>query len=375
MDREQAAEVLRLLYVAMTRAQDKLILSCALTKGRGALEDLLTSAAAPVEPQALLEKETPAEWLLLHALSRPEAAPLRGDALPPSVRPGFPFGPAWDIRWQETTEAKGPRHAGGNGMHEQFRAEENEEKLRRQFGWAYPFIALSELPSKLTATQLKGRDLDAEASEEVGVSSAQEAGVSDGVASAPAERASRAHFDRPRFASERLGLTPAQKGTALHLVMQYIDFSRCDSVEHIDAEIRRLVEQRFLTPQQGESVEPERILTFFTSPLGQELVGASALRREFKFSLLAPAQRYYPGIGSGEQVLLQGVVDCYFETSEGITVVDFKTDRVHGEKLEERAREYAPQLRAYGDALEEITGKPVRRKVLWFFSEGRAVEV
>ena len=74
-------------------------------------------------------------------------------------------------------------------------------------------------------------------------------------------------------------------------------------------------------------------------------------------------------------MLLQGVVDCYFETEDGLTVVDFKTNRVRGEALLRRAEEYRPQLEAYAQALGEITGKPVGRKVLWFFEEGRAVEV
>ncbi len=88
-----------------------------------------------------------------------------------------------------------------------------------------------------------------------------------------------------------------------------------------------------------------------------------------------PAVRYFPQAGEGEQILLQGVVDACFEGAEGLTVVDFKTDRVFGEALEARAKEYAPQLATYGDALEEITGKKTVRRVLWFFSEGRAVQV
>ena len=140
-------------------------------------------------------------------------------------------------------------------------------------------------------------------------------------------------------------------------------------------EIERLVRERFITSQQAESVESERIAGFFASPLGQEMMKSGTLRREFKFSVLAPARRYYPEAGEGEQVLLQGVVDCYFETPKGITVVDFKTDRVYGEGLTARAEEYRPQLAAYADALGEITGKPVVRRALWFFSEGKAVEV
>ena len=166
-----------------------------------------------------------------------------------------------------------------------------------------------ELPSKLTATQLKGRALD-------------EGGGRGG---GPAPRPIR--LGRPRFAAEEFGLTPAQKGTALHLVMQYIDFERTERVEQVRAEIARLVERAFLTPQQGEAVDPAKIAAFFASPLGRELMASTSLRREFKFpSILVPAADYYPQAGAEEQVLLQGVVDCCFETLEGITVVDFKTD-------------------------------------------------
>ena len=157
--------------------------------------------------------------------------------------------------------------------------------------------------------------------------------------------------------------------------MQYLDFERAATREQVSGEIARLVEQAFLTPQQGEAVEPERIAAFFASPIGQELMASTSLRREFKFSILVPARDYYPGAGTQEQVLLQGVVDCYFETLEGITVVDFKTDRVTRQSVRTRAEEYRPQLEAYSRALEEITGKPVVRRVLWFFALDQAVEL
>lgn len=238
-----------------------------------------------------------------------------------------------------------------------------EEELLARFTWRYPYLEDVDIPSKLTATQLKGRNLDQEAAEEAG-------------AEGPKEEEKRlTRFDRPRFAAEKLGLTPTQKGTALHLVMQYIDFAACGTPQGVQAEIDRLEEERFLTSQQARAVDPEKIRQFFASPLGQEVTMAPSLRREFKFSLLAPARQYYPQAGEEEQVLFQGVVDCYFENEDGITVVDFKTDNVKGDALTIRAAEYAPQLNAYGDALQEITGRPVKRKVLWFFSEGREMEV
>ena len=106
-----------------------------------------------------------------------------------------------------------------------------------------------------------------------------------------------------------------------------------------------------------------------------ELLASDTLQREFKFSILVPARDYYPQAGEGEQVLLQGVVDAWFETLEGITVVDFKTDRIREDDLPARAESYRSQLAAYSRALEEVTGRMVVRKVLWFFRLDKAVEL
>ena len=100
-------------------------------------------------------------------------------------------------------------------------------------------------------------------------------------------------------------------------------------------------------------------------------MASTSLRREFKFSILVPAADYYPQAGAEEQVLLQGVVDCCFETLEGITVVDFKTDRVDRSLCSGPGeRSTGPQLAAYSRALEEITGKPVIRQVPVVFRPG-----
>ena len=363
LEYEMMAEELRLLYVAVTRDKDKLILSVALTGGGRDIARLAPDAGCPVEPQALAACQSAGQWVLLPVLARPEAAPLR-DAGAVEVPPTLAtLGPAWDIRWipggalkrppvSSQTEERTVRTVRPTGM--------GEGELREALTWRYPWARDVEIPSKLTATQLKGRELDREAAEHT-----PQAGT----------RRGEGVLRRPRFAEEEFGLTPAQKGVALHLVMQYIDFSRASSEAQVAREVERLVREEYLTPEQGKAVDPARLAAFFASPLGREVCSSATLRREFKFSILVPARDYWPQAGAGEEVLLQGVVDCFFETAEGITVVDFKTDRVAGEALRQRAEEYRPQLEAYSRALEEITGRPVCRRVLWFFSENRGVEM
>ena len=312
------------------------------------------------------------QWVLLPVLTRPDAVAIRRAADYPLPIAAAELGPDWDIRWVDGSDLLQPPERKDAALPEDVE-EKSVGDLKNVLTWRYPYAGDVEIPSKLTATQLKGRELDREAAREAGPEFPLPQGEPEEPAAAPAGK--RSTLRRPRFAEEEFGLTPAQKGTALHLVMQYIDFERTERVEQVRAEIARLVERAFLTPQQGEAVDPAKIAAFFASPLGRELMASTSLRREFKFSILVPAADYYPQAGAEEQVLLQGVVDCCFETLEGITVVDFKTDRVDRRSVAARAEEYRPQLAAYSRALEEITGKPVIRRCLWFFALDQAVDV
>ena len=359
LEREMMAEELRLLYVAMTRAKEKLILTCALTGGARDLRRLAEDAACPVDPQALLGIQSAAQWLLLPVLARPDAGELRRAMERDLPVTTADCGPGWDIRWVDGSDLGAVpvyrRLVPTDGEPET--AEQDLEALTQRLTWRYPHQEDTLIPSKLTATQLKGRHLDQEAAE------------------AAPQPQRPILFPRPRFAAAELGLTPAQKGTAIHLVMEFIDFTKCTTRHGVTEEIRRLVLEQVITQQQGEAADPVRIAALFSSPLGRELLASDTLQREFKFSILVPARDYYPQAGEREEVLFQGVVDCWFETLEGITVVDFKTDRIGEEELQARSESYRPQLTAYSRALEEITGRKVVRKVLWFFQLDRAVEL
>ena len=143
--------------------------------------------------------------------------------------------------------------------------------------------------------------------------------------------------------------------------------------EVVAEEIARLVAQESLSPEAARSVAPEPIAAFFNSPLGREAVAAQDLRREFKFSLLTSAARLDPDLPEEEQVLLQGVIDCCFTGPQGLTVVDFKTDRVRPGVGEAHSQRYLTQIEVYSDALSRITGTPVARRVLWYFATNTGV--
>lgn len=356
LDDEMLAEELRLLYVAMTRARDKLILSVAGDTIISTLTRLRDEAESPLSPQLLAQCQTAGMWVLLSVLTRRCGRPLR-ELVGLDAPAQLDYTMDWDVRVVDGESLTGACHV--KERQEQTEQALDEAALREQFAWQYAHRLAGDTPSKLTATQLKGRALDREANEESGRREEKEA--------------SAAPLYRPRFAAEKLGLTPAQRGTATHLVMQFLDFSQCESAQQIAGQIDRLVEREFITGQEGQAVDPQRLAAFFQTPLGRQLT-ETAVNREFKFSLLVDAGDYYPGL-EGEELLLQGVVDCWFETADGITVVDFKSDRVTEQTVNARAEQYKPQLDTYARALNAITGRPVTRRILWFFALNRAVEV
>ena len=353
------AEEMRLLYVAMTRAEHKLILFTAVNSRGTNLAALAGQAKYPPFPRQMASVQHMADWVLAAALCRSDSTSLWSGLDAPRPSPPQCEGCSWDVRLLSGADYECPQSVEAAEKHRPAAFQISNDLMER-LSWRYPYEACAEIPSKLTATQLKGREKDSEAAE-----NAVE------LRPVPVQRDLR----RPVFEGER-PLTPAQRGTALHMVMQYIDFDRAGSLAEIEDEISRLVIGQYITPQQGAAVDPADILGFFRSNLGCRLQKSRQVEREFKFSLLVPAPDYYKEAGPGEEVLLQGVVDCWFTEADGsVTVVDFKTDRVNERTVERRAEDYRPQLDAYTRALSQAAGVRVMRRCLWFFSVGRAVEL
>ena len=121
-------------------------------------------------------------------------------------------------------------------------------------------------------------------------------------------------------------------------------------------------------------VNPEKLARFFQTEPGRKLRSGALCLREFKFSILDDGRHYGEGL-EGEQVLLQGVVDCALLEPDGITVIDFKTDRVTEETVSAAADRYRLQVQTYADALCRIYEMPVKRKMLYFFSLDAFIEL
>lgn len=214
-----------------------------------------------------------------------------------------------------------------------------------------------------------------------------------------ADMSFKLHLRRPKFMEERQ-LTGAERGTVYHTLMQHlpVDGSAVNA-EIVKQTIGRLLELQILLPYQAEAIEPEELAGFFDTEPGAELLRAEWIRREIPFIYGLPAHHspaeWLPELSFNagmqtvdedsnmqasiekETVLVQGIIDCLYEVDGELVLLDYKTDRVleHRGGLDELTRNYRFQLDLYGRAIEDILGRKVDRKWLYFFDGGHAVKL
>mgnify|MGYP003186282842 FL=1 len=204
------------------------------------------------------------------------------------------------------------------------------------------------------------------------------------LSSVPAKRAasdgSERGINREYFASSRPafmssgGLTPAQRGTATHKFMQFSNYAAARA--DIESELARLVDVGFLSEDEGKAVNIGAAKRFFMSPLAERIFASDNVMREKKFAALFPAKFFYPelmGEAAEEKIVVQGIADCVFVEDGKLVIVDYKTDTgVDAEALLDR---YSAQLEIYREALSQALGMPVKETLLYSFFMNSTVKV
>ena len=353
LQRESKSEEMRILYVAMTRAQEKMIAVDCMRKARKRVADLAGVAGVPTPPESVAAGRCLGDWVLLPLLCTAPGAKLCqwAEVTPPELTAEDG---GWQVYlWENPTSAA--QAAAEDGVLADLPQEADFDPAPLE--WSYDHLCATVTPGKVTATQLKGRAIDEE------------------IAQGAPTRRRAVLFEKPKFLREVTGLTAAEKGTAVHAVMQYIDFRTPPTASAVAGEVEKLARRRLLTAQQAAAVDCAMVARFLSSPLAERIRQAKQVWREYRFTLLTDAVLYDPA-AAGEELMLQGVVDCAFETAEGgLVVVDFKTDHITPSQQARRAESYRPQLEAYALALGQVLEKEVTEKVLYFFHTNSAVKL
>lgn len=348
---DSISEELRVLYVAMTRARDRLIMTYASNNLEDKIKDIVYRMDLSSRGLLASEVHCPGSWILQTALQRTEAGELFQLASYPDTTKVSNI--PWHIRVVEAPEYSVAKH--GDATDPTTISSDILEKIRHGLSFAYPYAHATQTPSKLTATQLKGREKDLEAAE-----------FTD-------QRFERnVHFREPTVTQKYRSGT--DYGNAMHAAMQYLNLSKCKSKADIQAELRHLQEANVLSSDQVDLVNVSQIMRFLDSAIGKCILTSNHILREFKFSILEDAGNSATN-DTGDKILLQGVIDCAIIEDDGITIIDFKTDHVTASTIDERAQHYRSQVDVYACALSKIYEKPVKSALLYFFSIGQSYQM
>ncbi|WRS28213.1 helicase-exonuclease AddAB subunit AddA [Oscillospiraceae bacterium MB08-C2-2] len=343
--RSMLSEELRVLYVALTRAREKLIVTGTLRRGLSKrLEGFGALGSQKQLPPALVRGgNCYLDWLLMALLRHPGGEILREQLSETEVFVMEDATP-WQVVLSVPEEQKDT--VSNQPIIRTAQADETLKALVEQrLDWRYSFEEATRIPAKLAVSAV-----------------------------AKAESGAGYRFNsRPKFLT-RQTLTGAEKGNALHQFMQFSNYE--NARDHLKQEIQRLREKRFLSPIQAESLDEKKLSEFFHSQLAQRIFAADALYRELRFMGGCTREQlgeYLPYLTAGHTISLQGVADCVFVEKGQAVIVDYKTDRVKTpQELRER---YTPQLKLYRHILKKTLEMPVKQCLLYSFSLGCQVEI
>lgn len=340
VQKSMLSEEMRILYVAMTRAKEKLYAVVTLKNYESVLRRIaaISQSGETVPYYAALSAQSPGELILAAALEHHSCGELREDAglSGSAIRLS-------DGRWEyEKIDAASLicNSDVKDDTQELFEEPETVEciktEIETKINYSYPFGNLSRIPSKISVAEL----------------------THDSDAGFEAEKV------RPSFL-EGNGMNAAERGTALHTFMQYCNLDAIRSVSGVEEEAERLVSGKYLLPEQRDAIDAKKVVAFASSRLCKRLRAAKKLWREFRFNIEIPSEKVFESAYGGEKILLQGMADIVFVEDGCAIVADYKTDRVtSSETLKER---YNAQLESYAEAVQNILEMPVKERIIYSF--------
>lgn len=328
-NRENLAEELRILYVAFTRAMDRLILLGAVKDADAVLDAYAAKGSGDFSSSgSYLDFLIPAmenTKIIFRRSNRKdisflrEEAEQRKDDVRRMILGGLP----------ESTEG----------------SDDLKQEIQRRFGYEYGHRQALQLKSKFTVSELGRIGDDRRNTHNV-----------------------PAALDTPKFTRGKSTFTAAEKGTILHKVMEHLDFRRPEELMTV---VRDLAERQILTEEEAAVVSYHSIFGFFDSEIGRRAAKAEKLYKETSFNIIKEM--------FGERIIIQGTIDCYFEENGKYILLDYKSNYIGDpddeEEIERITESYKTQLDLYSEALEKIRGVKVEEAYLYLFSIGKGIRI
>lgn len=222
------------------------------------------------------------------------------------------------------------------------------DEINKKFSWEYPDQKSKKIPSKITVSDLKKVSVE---------------DMSKILYRIPSL------VKRPSFIEGKKEFTSSEKGVIIHFFMQNCDLNKVGTKEEILNQIELMINKELLTKEEGDIINPDKILKFFQSPLGKRMLNSCNVKREVSFVYKTDiCNAVDDAEGCDENIFIQGVIDCYFEEGGNYILIDYKTDYVNEGSEEELLIKYDSQLRIYKEALVNISGKNVKEAFLYSFT-------
>lgn len=334
LEQKQTAEEMRLLYVAMTRAKEKLIIPIVYTNIGKLLESSLALRQVEKSPAAILGLKSWAHWLLYACAKSPC---MRDAMLEFAVNGEYSDKAKFELRLEAEPDdcLEKPQ---------QQEAEPSAEALsdiRKAAEFAYPYSEQTAIASKFSVSEISktgGKLYDFSAT--------------------------------PDFMLEN-SMTGAQRGTALHTFMQFADYQKAR--QDIVAELSRIEKLGLITSRQRAVIDEDKLKTFFSGRLCDRILACDNVLREYKFMTGIDSSQFGGTERAGDIVMLQGVADCVIIEGKEATIIDYKTDFVKDES--ELVERYAMQLELYKGAISKLLDMPIKECLIYSFCLGKEIVV
>ncbi|HCB99656.1 MAG TPA: hypothetical protein DEP42_00295, partial [Ruminococcaceae bacterium] len=342
------------LYVAMTRAKEKLICVSTVSTLEKAVQKALEILRpdGTLSPQRLVRAGSYQEWLLACLLRHPSCGKLRkmAGAEDVSTLP-TEYAVQLNVIKAQNIEVKNKK------IQEEVQVKRSLpllKEIQKRIDFTYPLESSIYIPSKRAVSELAEQEVHQTQS-----------------------------VKKPDFAQGKV-FSPAQKGTILHKFMQIANFNNLCSTTDIENEIERLVQQKYLLEEEKNTIDMEKIFQFSRTSIFSRISKAEQVWRELRFNLLITQKELeilFPNdekglatslIDGSEKIVLQGMADLVFKENEHYYILDYKTDHANAETLRQR---YTDQLKLYARAVTQIFHRPVDACYLYGFAYGNLIEI
>ena len=368
---ETLSEEMRILYVAFTRAKEKLIITGATRDLDKSIKNWVSAASLDeniILPSEVLKGKSYLDWIAMAICKHRQGEELREQcgASRELIVDDFSN---WDVQMWRKSDILGDKN-----LEPVDKIEENtlnitatnisvDKEIKRRLGYKYQYEEGSILPSNVSVSDLKRKDLQYEDEAET------------------LEIFREKEIIKPKFLQEEKGFTAAEKGTLMHYVMLRLDFDRVGSVAEIKKQIEERVLNKSLTEKEAKVIRYTKIFNFFKSDLGKRILKAHEegrmVHRELPFFTEISSLDINPELNKeiyqNEKIRLQGIIDGFFKEEDGIVLFDYKTDYLEEGNEDEIIERYMVQMKYYKEALEKVTESRVKEVYLYLFALDKEV--